>query len=325
MVECGQRLFLRRRFEINLGGCLLAAGHCYYKGMKITLSSGRYVVAVSGGVDSVVLFDLLQRQPGMRLTIAHFDHGIRPDSGGDRMFVQALAQKHGLPFVYDTAHLGPGASEAVARQARYQFLEQVRRASRARAIVTAHHQDDLLETAVLNMLRGTGRKGLTSLQDRSDIRRPLLGYSKQAIMAYAKAQGLVWHEDVTNHDQAYRRNYVRHSILPKLTAEKRQRLLAILAKQLEINGQLDMLLTNYLHLQPIAQRLNRPAFSQLPHAVAKEVMASWLRANGLSNFDKKTIERATINAKVGRTGSLTELKGKSRLVIGVNDLSFRRG
>jgi len=302
----------------------MVAGHWYYKNMKTILTKGRYVVAVSGGVDSVVLLDLLSRQAELRLTIAHFDHGIRPDSGADRLFVQALAKKYGLPFAYDAAQLGPGASEAVARKARYQFLEQVRRASQASSIVTAHQQDDVLETAVLNMLRGTGRKGLTSLQDRPDIRRPLLGYSKQAIMAYAKAQGLEWREDVTNHDQAYRRNYVRHSILPKLPADGRQRLVDILAAQRVINEELDRLLTNYLHVQPVSRTLDRKAFAQLPHAVAKEVLASWLRANGMLNFDRKTLERVTVSAKVGRPGSLSALKDGNCLVIGVTDLALKR-
>lgn len=291
--------------------------------MKITLASGRYVVAVSGGVDSVVLLDLLKRQPGMSLTVAHFDHGIRPDSAADRVFVQALANKYELPFVYDTAQLGPGASEDEARQARYKFLERVRQVSQAGAIVTAHHQDDLLETAVLNLLRGTGRKGLTSLRDRSDLRRPLLAYAKSQLLAYAKERGLDWHEDETNHDQTYRRNYVRHSILPKLGAGGRQRLLDILAAQRVINDELDGSLTNYLHLQPVARRLDRRAFIQLPHGVAKEVLASWLRANGLSNFDRKTLERVAVGAKVGRAGSSVDLNGGSRLLIGATDLALK--
>ena len=298
--------------------------HWYYKIMIITLTEGRYVVAVSGGVDSVVLLDLLSQRPELHLTVAHFDHGIRPDSAADRTFVQALAKKYDLPFVYGTAQLGAGASEDEARKARYQFLDQVRRASQTSSIVTAHHQDDLLETAVLNLMRGTGRKGLTSLQDRPDIRRPLLAYSKQTIVAYATVQGLAWHEDVTNNDQAYRRNYVRHSILPRLTSEGRQRLIDILTRQRAVNEELDGLLINYLHVQPVSRMLDRKAFTQLPHDIAKEVLASWLRANGQANFDRKTLERVTVSAKVGRVGSFAALKDGNCLVIGVNNLALKR-
>lgn len=291
--------------------------------MEIALPPGNYVVAVSGGVDSIVLLDLLSRHPGLHVTVAHFDHGIRPESQDDRLFVQALAKAYRLPFVYKTAQLGPGASEATARVARYTFLESVRRASDAGAIVTAHHQDDLLETAVLNLQRGTGRKGLTSLRDRPLLHRPLLNYPKPAIIAYATARGLEWHEDATNVDQTYRRNYVRHTVLSKLTAATRQRLIGIIARQTVVNDELDELLTKYLHAQPGLRVLDRAAFAQLPLSVAGEVMASWLRANGLRNFDRKTIERATQTARQGRNGTITELKGGNRLSIGRAELALR--
>ncbi len=291
--------------------------------MEIALPPGNYVVAVSGGVDSVVLLDLLSRQPELHLTVAHFDHGIRSESQDDRLFVQALAKAYRLPFVYETAQLGPGASEATARVARYTFLESVRRASNARAIVTAHHQDDLLETAVLNLQRGTGRKGLTSLRDRPLLHRPLLQYPKPTIIAYATALGLEWHEDATNVDQTYRRNYVRHTVLPKLTAASRQWLIGIIARQTVINDELDELLTKYLQAQPGLRVLDRAAFAQLPLSVAGEVMASWLRANGLLNFDRKTIERATQTARQGRNGTTTELKGGNQLIIGRAELALR--
>ena len=95
------------------------------------LGPGRYVVAVSGGVDSMALLHLLQQQPGLQLTVAHFDHGIRLDSEMDRFFVSDQARAYRLPYVYARGDLGPSASEDVARRARYQFLHQVRRAVEA--------------------------------------------------------------------------------------------------------------------------------------------------------------------------------------------------
>src|SRR5438132_889977 len=127
--------------------------------MDIALEPGTYIVAVSGGVDSMVLLDLLRTKPELKLIVAHYDHGMRPNSTADRQLVQAVSKHHGLTFIYDQGKLG-NASEATARRARYDFLHQVREASQARAIITAHHQDDLLETAILNILRGTGRRGL---------------------------------------------------------------------------------------------------------------------------------------------------------------------
>lgn len=263
---------------------------------------GSYVIAVSGGVDSVSLLHRLAAEPDLQLVVAHFDHGIRDDSEDDRWLVQGLAERYGLPFAYDTGHLGPGTSEAVARQARYDFLRRVQRASGARAIITAHHQDDVLETAIINLMRGTGRKGLTALSSRHDLERPLLDMPKEAVMAYAKDQGLVWLEDSTNQNLDYLRNYVRHRIVPRFDANSRQQLLAIINDSRQINHEIDTLLANHLHGQSAGGRLDRSAFNQLPHNVAREVMAAWLRAHGVTNFDSKTLERLVVAAKTAAVG-----------------------
>lgn len=263
--------------------------------MKPLIAPGSYVVAVSGGVDSMVLLDLLAKQPDLKLTVAHFDHGMREDSAEDRRLVQKVAQAHGLPFVYHQGQLGPGTSEATARKARYEFLHKVRTAALAQAIVTAHHQDDLLETAIINMLRGTGRRGLSSLKSQDRVLRPLLLYEKKQIQDYARAHHLEWREDSTNQDEAYLRNYVRRNILNKFSEDQRQQLLVHLNTASELNHDLEELLANQLHIQPAVHKLDRQWFIQLPHAVAKEVIASWLRERGVT-FDTKTLERLLVAA-----------------------------
>src|SRR6476469_10942255 len=166
--------------------------------MRIEIPGGKYVVAVSGGVDSVVLLDLLRLYPGVKVTVAHFDHGIREDSHLDRAYVAELAKRYRLPFVYDKGQLGPDASEAEARRARYDFLSKVQQKTGSDALVTAHHENDVLETAIINLLRGTGRKGLSSLTNGEGIIRPLLDVPKSEIIDYAKRHGLQWREDSTN-------------------------------------------------------------------------------------------------------------------------------
>src|SRR5438309_11792005 len=94
--------------------------------MELQIMPGKYVLAVSGGVDSMVLLDLLAAQPGIELIVAHFDHGIREDADADRQLVEAAATRYGLPFVAARGQLGAQASEATAREARYRFLQQVR-------------------------------------------------------------------------------------------------------------------------------------------------------------------------------------------------------
>ncbi|HEY4160904.1 MAG TPA: tRNA lysidine(34) synthetase TilS [Candidatus Saccharimonadales bacterium] len=275
--------------------------------MDFTLQPGRYVVAVSGGVDSVALLHLLAQQPDLQLTIAHFDHGIRPDSAEDRRLVQALAREHGMPFVYHEGRLGGTASEAAARQARYDFLHRVRAASGAEAIVTAHHQDDLLETVILNLLRGTGRRGLSSLKSTDVIKRPLLRVPKKELLRYAERKGLLWREDSTNADERYMRNYIRRRILSRFADSDREALLALIKRAAELNEAIDKESTAYLHLQPAQGVLDRHSFTMLPHAVAREVMAEWLLRRAGAELSRKMLERLVIAAKTGRAGTRVDI------------------
>ncbi len=272
-------------------------------------------MAVSGGVDSMVLLDLLQAQPGLKLVVAHLDHGIRPDSALDKDLVRQTARRYGLPFVYHEARLGPGASEEAARKARYEFLHAVRQASGARAVLTAHHSDDALETAIINMLRGTGRKGLTALRSRETVHRPLLHVEKSALREYARDQGLVWREDTTNEDTTYLRNYVRRRLLAQFTPEDRQKLRQIIAQATETNHQLDTQLMHYLHVQGEHGKLDRQTFLRLPHAVAMEVMAAWLRSQGIAGFDRKTLERLVVRAKTLTPGKMTDVNNRVSLLV----------
>jgi tRNA(Ile)-lysidine synthetase-like protein len=187
----------------------------------------KYVVAVSGGVDSVVLLDILSKQPNLELVVAHFDHGVRYDSGIDAIFVAGLAKKYGLPFETKREELGPDVCENVARIRRYKFLRSIAKKHNAQ-LVTAHHSDDVIETIAINLLRGTGWRGLAVLD--SDVIRLLTGLTKPEIIDYAKQNGLVWHEDSTNFENKYLRNRVRHHT-SKLSNDKKKQLLDLWRKQ----------------------------------------------------------------------------------------------
>lgn len=290
--------------------------------MDIAVKPGTYVVAVSGGVDSMVLLDLLQRQPGLKLVVAHFDHGIRQYSYMDRELVRTAAKQHRLPFVYHEGRLGPDASEDVARKARYDFLHAVRNASGAQAIITAHHHDDALETAIINLMRGTGRKGLSSLHANELVHRPLLHIPKHVLRAYAQDQGLVWREDSTNQDTRYLRNHVRHNILPQFTDEQRQQLAAIVQQAHHINRELDTQLLHYVHLQPALDKLDRRTFVLLPHTVAREVLATWLRTHGIRDFDQKTLERLVVAAKTLVPGKAADINKGHSLKVATDHLAL---
>lgn len=178
--------------------------------------AGYYVVAVSGGVDSVVLLHLLASsadERNYRLRVAYFDHGWRPDSKLDQKLVRNLAEIYELPLQVGSAETDL-ASEAAARQARYRFLDGIRSDYGADAVVTAHHLDDRVETSFLNLLRGTDRAGWSPLKSRAGLLRPLLDVRKTDIIQYAQDHGLPWREDQTNTDLRWQRNLVRHELLP---------------------------------------------------------------------------------------------------------------
>jgi len=179
----------------------------------------KYIVAVSGGVDSVVLLDMMRKAIGHELIVAHFDHGIRDDSADDARFVTTLASKYGLTYAVKREELGKTASEALARERRYAFLRELAFQHSAR-IVTAHHLDDLVETVAINLKRGTGWRGLAVLD--SDILRPLIDTPKEQLIKYAQANGLLWHEDSTNASDAYLRNRVRRKTTNITHDTKRQ-------------------------------------------------------------------------------------------------------
>lgn len=175
------------------------------------------IVAVSGGVDSVTLLDLLmQLQPdyGWDIAVAHLDHKVRPTSSDDAQLVADLARKYDLKYYLGQLD-GSETREAALRKARYDYLEAIRAGHKANWIVTAHHRDDRIETSVFNTIRGADRYGMTAMQPvRGHIVRPLLPFRKGDLIAYAHANKLPFVEDETNIDQGYSRNFVRHSLLP---------------------------------------------------------------------------------------------------------------
>lgn len=281
--------------------------------MKLDIGPKKYIVAVSGGVDSVVLLDLLYGQvdkPKENLIVAHFDHGIRPNSAKDRKFVEGLTKKYGLKFFYEEGHLGSDASEALAREKRYEFLNKIKKQTGASAIVTAHHKDDVLETVIINILRGTGRKGLSSLASRSGIIRPLLQFTKKDILDYAAKNNLAWREDETNIEQKYLRNYVRHTLIKKLSEQQKNELLKISGESKALNEEIDDLVTElFLKKGEISRKL----FAGLGHELSAEMIAGWLRKESVG-FDKKTIERIVIQLKTAKPSKRIEA-GKHRYFV----------
>lgn len=298
--------------------------------MYNTLQPGKYVIAVSGGVDSMTLLDMLVKEQAgegagkspVRLIVAHYDHGIRPDSAEDRRLVEKIAKQYRVPFVYSEGQLGESTSEATARKARYEFLHTVREQSQAQAVLTAHHQDDIIETALLNVLRGTHRRGMTSLKSTDIVKRPLLHVPKKRIVSYARANGLVWREDSTNSDMRYKRNAVRHQVVAKLNPLERQHILAHIRRMHELNQEIDTALSNHLHIQPDITLLDRRYLIQLPHAVGIELLAAWLRRTGIRDYDRRGLQRMLIAAKTYAPGRRIDVNSQYNIEVNSRSLAL---
>lgn len=257
----------------------------------------RYIVAVSGGVDSVVLLDMLVKSGEDELIVAHFDHGIRPDSAEDARFVEAVAKQYNLPFFSRREELGSNASEELARKRRYVFLRELAKAHRAK-IVTAHHGDDVVETVAINIVRGTGWRGLAVL-GAEDVERPLLHITKQDIYTYALKNRLEWVEDSTNASDAYLRNRIR-KVTARLSVPTKRQLLSLRVKQTRLRQEVRHELEA---LAPTQNSLPRYFFIMLPEKVALEVLREViLRETGKKLLDGQ-LTRGIGAVKTARAGT----------------------
>ena len=200
-------------------------------------STPRMAVALSGGIDSMVLLDILYRlhnqspPPSFELEAIHVNHGISPNADRWAEFCKAECARRHIPITVEvvTVDRNSGAGlEAAAREARYAALIKTPVA----IIVVAQHQDDQAETVLHQMLRGTGLNGLAAMGEAralsttpsttssttpsttQTLLRPLLTIRREAIEAYAKVRALHWIEDESNTDTAYTRNYIRHTLMP---------------------------------------------------------------------------------------------------------------
>lgn len=187
----------------------------------------KLLIAVSGGVDSVVLCDLCFAS-GFDFEIAHCNFQLRgDDSDEDELFVRRLAEKYGVPFQvvrFDTMEYAAANKlnvQLAARHLRYEWFNRIAGEINCHHILTAHHANDNAETIVMNFFKGTGIAGLTGMEPKGsgiggNITRPLLFASKQSLIGYAAEKNLQWREDVSNASDKYTRNFVRNEWLPSI-------------------------------------------------------------------------------------------------------------
>lgn len=201
------------------------------------IPSGKILVAVSGGADSVTLLHLAHRlssEKKWQVYCAHIQHHLRgKESFQDQQFVEKFCKKLSIPFLLKSVSIplhSRGGLENAARKARYQALSQLAKKLKSKSILVAHTANDQAETFFLHLIRGSGTKGLAGMPPHRKLSeitgrakdakirifRPLLGFSRKEIISYLKSQELSWREDSSNKNFAFKRNWIRHKLIPLL-------------------------------------------------------------------------------------------------------------
>ena len=185
------------------------------------LKDKKFLLATSGGMDSMVLVDLFQKL-NLNFALAHCNFQLRgTESDGDENFVKEYAKHNNVAFFvtkFDTKKYSEQkklSTQVAARNLRYNWFNEVLEQENFDYIVTAHHADDNIETFLINLTRGTGIEGLTGIPEQNEqVVRPLLIFSRTEIEEYAKENNIQWREDSSNASDKYLRNKIRHDLVP---------------------------------------------------------------------------------------------------------------
>ena len=303
---------------------------CALRQYSLFSQGDRIAVGVSGGADSVALLRFLaalRPQFGWDLVVCHIHHGLRgAEADRDECFVRALAEQLGLPCAIsriDAAALALRdhiSVEEAGRMARYAFFAQT--AGKGGRIATAHTLDDSIETVLMNLVRGTGLRGLCGIpRIRGNIVRPLLDCTRAEVEDYLGALGQPYCTDSTNLTDDYTRNRIRHDILPRLCALNPNfpgamaRMLPRLAAQQALTDCLAAQSAQQLHTA--CGGLSRQGLSALPEPVCDRLLLRLLEQNRLP-VSAAAVERMT---ETLRTGGKLDLAARSWFFVAQGDLA----
>ena len=311
------------------------------------------IVGVSGGPDSVALLRalfVLRHELGLSLHVAHFNHNWRKSAAMDERFVRRLAGRWGLPCACGRmpGRFAPAATarEERGRAQRLQFFQRLAKKINARAIMLGHTQDDLVETVLMHILRGSGLQGMRGMLPRRRIQgayliRPLLGVRKKDILAYLERNGIRYRQDPTNRQDHFLRNRIRLELLPLLEKRYNPGIRGTLANMADTAG------LDYDHLEEQAKkifgrmakraassskknsnavRFNRAAFTRQPEAVKRMLIRLALERlqgnmNRLTLAHMRAIEGALSPAAAD---SLVHLPGHLRVRVDKTGLEITR-
>ena len=303
------------------------------------------VVAVSGGVDSVALLHVLNSLRsiyGIRLHVAHLEHGIRgEESVGDMKFVEAMCGDLSIPFTARSENVPEMAAsrglslEAAARAVRYAFLQELAGDLKASRIATGHNANDQAETLLINLLRGTGMAGLSGIRPAMNgkIIRPLIEAAREEIESYAAEKGLKFRVDRTNLDETHERNKIRRTLIPLIEQEFNPGIVDSLARSAGVFsiinqhmvGEMEEALRQCSSSKDGRTTIDLEAFEAIPYAVKLFTLYSVIRSleedQQVVSFDILTAvlnlaRRSKSGSRIDIGSGITAMKEFDKLVIG---------
>lgn len=286
-------------------------------------SSKRYLTGVSGGRDSIALLHLLADLGYNKLVVCHLNHQLRGrESRRDARFVEKIAREFQLDCEIGSTDVGALAKrsklsiETAARLARFAFFVEAARRRRCSRIFLAHHADDLVETALLNLFRGASPGGMAALrkisvhrigQTRLTILRPLLGVWRSDINSYVEHRGLKFCEDKTNREMHSSRNRIRHRILPYIKKTFGRDVSKVIWRAAVIWEDEESFLDAMTPI--VGPRLNVIELRKLPVPLQRRAIVDWLRLNRVPNagFDlvenvRSLLEPSSLSSKINVPG-----------------------
>ncbi len=282
------------------------------------------LVAFSGGVDSVALslamIELKDFLKLKRIALAHINHGIRGDeSKRDEEFAKKFGDSKGLEVFVEKADVKKIAKEkgenleAIAREVRYKLLRDIKEREGFDLIATAHHLNDLLETVLLWLVRGSGLEGLTGFNEKmNDLIRPLYTSTREDIVEFVRSRNESWVEDSTNYDLLYARNRIRHNVVPELKKinprleESVLRLVSLLRDEEDfLKKEMQRAMGRCIK----EDKADRKELKALHPAIQRKLLSEWLGIKNMKKVEQiMRIQRYGGSASLGG-GILLEAKG----------------
>jgi tRNA(Ile)-lysidine synthase len=287
---------------------------------KLILRGEKILIAVSGGLDSMVLLHalkILSAKHKWKIIVVHFNHQLRGRaSDADEKLVRRVAAKMKLPIVVENADVKSFAKksklsiEMTARKLRHEFLARIARERKIKIIALAHHADDQVELFFLRLLRGSGSEGLAGMKWQSpspadkaiSLIRPLLDFSKAELLDFARENKIQFRDDATNFSNDFLRNRIRNELLPLLRKNYQQALNQTILRAMEISGAESEFVSRSSERQfaQISQSQLRSAvikeFENEPTAIQRHILQMQLAQNGIAaNFDLIELLRQSAN------------------------------